>query len=951
MNLNKLNPAGHQLAVGQPVVKQLLTEPPVADFVSELNRKNIQLWVEGASLRYKAPKGEMTPEIMGFIKERRAELIQYLQEQARGAEEARAIFYEPIPKAPLKPSAASGLLEYPLSSAQKRMFIAAQLNPEQTGYNLTQVLKLVGTVQLERIQVVIAKLIERHEILRTSFEPVEGNLVQRIHPSLDFTVEYMETNATTCGGDTATESDATTEGDVEALIHQFIRPYDLKEPPLFRVRLVKLNGFGASGVDTYLLLYDIHHIISDGVSLGIFTKEVNSLYAGQPLPPAPVQYKDYTLWHEKLLQSDVLKQQKEHWLKQFQGEIPVINLLPDYPRPPVYRFDGAIVKQWIDRETAADINRLARENQATLYQVLFSAYFILLARLSGQSDLVVGTPTAGRRHADLNEVMGMFVNTLAIRSFPAPEKTFRGFLEEVSQGLLEAFDNQDYPFEALVEELKIERDLSRNPLFDTMFVLQNMELEDLEIPGLKITPYEFDNSVAKFDLTLTVTETGRGIYCKFEYCTALFKRETIERLAGYFRNLLEAVTADPDIRLDRVEILTAAERNQILYEFNDTRADYPKETIHRLFEEQAERTPDQIAVIFNEKRLTYRELNRKANQMASRLRSMGARPDSIIAIIAERTLEMIIAILSVLKAGGAYLPIDPEYPEERIGFMLKDGGVSLLLTQRHLMDKKVFQGAIIDLDDETIYYGAGLNSESQAQPRNLAYIIYTSGTTGKPKGAMIEHRNVVRLLFNEKMQFDFNANDTWTMFHSFCFDFSVWEMYGALLNGGQLIMVPKSTAQDPREYLKLLKERRVTVLNQTPTAFYNLVNEELTYDDHALALRYVIFGGEALQPGMLKEWRKKYPWIKLINMYGITETTVHVTYKEITSREIELNISNIGKPIPTLTAYITDRELRLQPIGVPGELCVGGDGVGRGYLNRPELTAEKLRGGVVKFID
>jgi hypothetical protein len=555
--------------------EQAVIEPALADFLAELNRKNIQLWVEGDALRYKAPKGEMTPEILNFLKERKAELIRNLLDWRPDAPtetpgSAATIFYEAIPAAPVQPA-------YPLSSAQKRMFMLSQLNPEQTGYNLTQVLKLQGPVQPERIQVVIAQLIERHEILRTSFELMEGNLVQRVHPKLDFTVEFTETDAASCviattGGAAVTKSG---DAEIQTLIHQFIRPYDLRRPPLFRIRLVKLNRLK----DTYLLLYDTHHIISDGVSLGIFTKEINGLYAGRVLPPVPVQYKDFTLWHEKLLKSDLLKTQKEYWLKKFQGkEIPIIHLPADHQRPPVFQFDGGVVKQRLTLKRAAAIHQLARKIGATLYQVLFSVFYVLLARLTGQEDLVVGTPTAGRRHADLYGVMGIFVNTLAIRAYPERDKRFQDFLVELSRELLTDFDNQDYPFENLVEELKIERDLSRNPLFDVMFILQNMRIDPVTAADLEVSPFEFERKIAQFDLTLTASENEQGIELELNYASRIFAARTAERFLEYYLNILECITGNPELSISGIEILSERERKQLLYEFNDTAAAYPKDS-------------------------------------------------------------------------------------------------------------------------------------------------------------------------------------------------------------------------------------------------------------------------------------------------------------------------------------------------------------------------------------
>ncbi len=811
---------------------------------------------------------------------------------------------------------------YPVSAAQKRLFILNQLEGESTGYNMPASLFIEGELNRGRLEETFQQLIARHEVFRTSFQlNREAEPVQIIHQKVDFKVDYLEAEAK----------------QVQSIITGYIRAFHLNKSPLLRVGLIRLSE------NKHILIIDMHHIISDGVSMNIFIAEFMSLYEEKKLPGLRIQYKDYSVWQNNLFAGETIRKQEEYWLKVFSGGIPVLNLPTDYPRPTIQSFEGNRIIFGIERELAGKLNTLAAATGGTLYMVLLAAYNVMLSKYTGQEDIVVGSPIAGRPHADLESIIGMFVNTLAMRNQPESHKTFQEFLLEVKANALNAYENQDYQFEELVDKLNLTRDISRNPLFDIMFVLQNTRDTELSLAKLKLSPYDFENRIAKFDLTLTAIENKAGIEFSLEYCTKLYKKETITRMAGHFVNILREVAARPDIILDEIEMLSVMEKRQLLSEFNDTKAEYPTgKTIQEFFEEQVTRIPDQVAVVFEDRQLTYRELNGKVNQLAWVLRSKGVHSDSIVGILAERSLEMILAILGVLKAGGAYLPIDPDYPLDRINYTLEDSGTKILLTQGHLESRTLFTGETIDLDNEALYQGDDTNPPSINKPADLAYIIYTSGTTGRPKGVMIEHRNVVRLLFNDKMQFDFTNGDVWTMFHSYCFDFSVWEMYGSLLYGGKLVVVAKSTARDPQRYLQLLKQEKVTVLNQTPTAFYGLIYEELNLPQKELGLRYVVFGGEALNPIMLKDWKEKYPGTKLINMYGITETTVHVTFKEITEYEIDLNISNIGKPIPTLTTYIMDRNLRLLPIGVAGELCVGGDGVGRGYLNRPDLTGEKF---------
>ncbi|MEK4732085.1 non-ribosomal peptide synthase/polyketide synthase [Paenibacillus sp. FSL L8-0641] len=812
---------------------------------------------------------------------------------------------------------------YPMSSAQKRLYILNELEGAGTAYNMPGVVLLEGNIDAVRFEQAFKELVKRHEALRTSFHMVEGEPVQKVHDYVDFSITYLELD----------------EEKAAEIVKEFITPFDLSQVPLLRVGLVKTNE------DRRVMMFDMHHIVSDGISVNILMSEFLDLYQGKTLLPLRIQYKDFSVWQKEMFAGDSIKKQEEYWLQTFKGDIPVLDMPTDYPRPAVQSFEGDAVSFEINPELSVKLNKLATDNGATLYMVLMAAYNVLLSRYTGQEDIIVGSPVAGRPHADLQGIIGMFINTLAIRNYPEGEKTFVQFLQEVRENAFLAFENQNYQFEELVEKLNLMRDMSRNPLFDTMFALRTSNKTEFAASGINFKQYNnwLEGRKAKFDLMLEVVEGQEGITFNLEYCTRLFKKETIKRFGTHYLTVLEEITACPEKRLWEIDVLLQEEKQQILYTFNATEAQYPKnKTIHQLFEEQAEKNPDHVAVVFEGKKLTYSELNKKSNGLAHVLRAKGVKPDSIVGILAERSLEMIVAILGVLKAGGAYLPIDPDYPEEKISHMLEDSRAVILLTQSHFIDKYTSIGTVINLEDEQEYSDEQYNLSEVNKPSDLAYLIYTSGSTGKPKGAMIEHRNIVRLLFNSKMQFDFNENDVWTMFHSMSFDFSVWEMYGALLYGGRLVVVPKMTARSNVEYLRLLRNEKVTVLNQTPSAFYNIANEEVSYEEKELKIRYVIFGGEALKPALLKEWRKKYPQTRLINMYGITETTVHVTYKEIEEEEIRSNVSSIGRPIPTLTTYVMDKNMKVVPIGVAGELCVGGDGVCRGYLGRPELTKEKF---------
>ncbi|WP_036702443.1 non-ribosomal peptide synthetase, partial [Paenibacillus sp. OSY-SE] len=559
-------------------------------------------------------------------------------------------------------------------------------------------LRLEGSLDRARLEAALQALIARHESLRTSFAIVDGEPVQRVAEQAMFEVSYEEAE----------------EGKAEERIRAFLRPFDLGEAPLLRTAVLRL------GEARHLLLFDMHHIVSDGISMSILVDEFVKLYAGEALEPLRLQYKDYAVWQrEHYADSRAYEQLEAYWVDQFAGELPVLSLPADHPRPAVRSFEGGRVDVELDGELAAALRGLARESGATVYMVLLAAYSTLLARLGGQEEVIVGSPVAGRPHADLEGMLGMFVNTLALQTYPAGEKSFAAYLQEVRETAFEAFDHGDYPFEELVERVVRQRDTSRNPLFDAMLVLQNMDQAELELPALQLTPYPFDSDAAKFDLTLSVSEQENGMRCSWEFAAVLFERATIERWAGHFVELLRQVTRDPQMTLGSVSLLTATEQEQLLAQFNDTGAGVPMPhtTLHAMFEEQAAKTPERVAVVCGEDTLTYRELNERANRLARVVLSYGAGPESLVAVQCERSVDMAMGLLGVLKAGAAYLPISPQEPAERVQFLLENSGATVLLSS----SAQETACPVLRLDDDCILSETPEDLASSVNPNNLAY--------------------------------------------------------------------------------------------------------------------------------------------------------------------------------------------------------------------------------------
>ncbi len=844
-----------------------------------------------------------------------------------------------LSKEPYRPIEAVELKEYyPLSSAQKRLYILHRLEPESIVYNMPAVFELRGPVDNKRIEDTFKALIRRHESMRTSFHMIKNEPAQRVQPfeEITFEIENLDLNLN--------------DGRVGATIEKFIRPFHLSRPPLLRVASLK------TAEDSYIYMLDIHHIITDGVSSGLTVSDFRSLYEGNQLPPLRIQYKDYSQWYNSLAADDSMKRQETYWLNRFAGEIPALDLPLDFSRPTEPSFVGHTVAFSPRANDSRRLKELAADEGASLFMILLALFNVLAAKMSGREDIVIGTPSAGRRHADLAPIIGMFVNTLALRNYPSDCKTFHEFLAETGNNTLEAFENQDYQFEELVDKVLPERNPGRNPLFDVMFALQNMEVAPLAIPGLTVEPYPLSARTAMFDLAFTSIESGEGILFSVEYRSDLFKEESIHRMTRYFLQAMNSVLSDRNQEIQAIDILPADEKKQILFDFNKNQADYPLgQSIPQLFWGQAERIPDNIAVVDSVLAITYNELQRKSQALARRLQEKGVRVGSIVGIMTQRSLEMVTGIMAIWQAGAAYLPLDPGHPKERLSYMLRDSSAQVLLSGTGKSPTEpsmapTFAGEILNLEDNVLY--RGLVELSAAAIFNEvdypAYIIYTSGTTGRPKGVLIDGSALLNRMYWVTQRYRLDERDVILQAASFVFDVSVCELSRWIPAGGRLCLLPPGAEMDPAQIISVIAKHAVTTADMVPSML-GLVLDYARGQDilHRLSgLRWVFTGVEAVGMSLVEKFNQTLYRLyrtRLINAYGPTESTVDVTSFDCSVGQVEnRSIVPIGKPMANVRVFILDRNGMPQPVNVYGELCISGQALSRGYLNNLELTAEKF---------
>ena len=835
----------------------------------------------------------------------------------------------------------------PLSYAQQWMWFLNRFDAASAVNNIPLAVRLSGRLDVDALRAAARDLTERHEVLRTIYPDIDGEGFQVV-------LEVTDARAVP----ELPVTSATTSELFDLITAEMLAGFDVTVAPPVRLRLLQLDE------SEYVLVCVVHHIAADGFSLGPLASDLMASYServrgGRPeWSPLPVQYADYTIWQRETLGSEydpesVFAQQIEFWRNELAALPEQLDLPADRPRPTTASNTGAVVTFDIDPDMHARLEKLAHEHNSTLFMVVHAALAVLLARLSGTRDIAIGTPVAGRGEAALDDLIGMFVNTLVLRTEIDPAMTFDQLLRAVRKVDVAAFGHADVPFERLVELLDPARSAARHPFFQVMLVFQNLAHAELELPGLTVSAVEHTVPMAKFDLQLEMAENtpARGMSATFTYATDLFDAATVQDFADRFLRVLSAIAADSEAVLGDIDLLAPGERELVLHEWNSAGANVPDVTLVDLIQAQARRRPNAIAIRFGDIALSFGELQRRANQVARALMARGAGPEALVAVAVGRSEQLPIALLGVLTAGAGYLPIDITNPAQRLEFVLTDAQPICVLTTSDLLGDIPATDVAVVLLDETAGFGESpitdIERTSRLRPDNLAYVIYTSGSTGVPKGVGVAHRNVVELFANTQLMFEFDETDVWTLFHSFAFDFSVWELWCALANGGTVVVVDYLTSRSPEQFRDLLIREQVTVLNQTPSAFFQLAEADRAShagDQGKLALRYVVFGGEALDLRQLRRWYERHafdtPW--LVNMYGITETTVHVSFLALDEQLAENPASAIGRALPGLETFVLDDRLHPAPVGVAGEIYVSGAQLSRGYLGQPGLAATRF---------
>jgi amino acid adenylation domain-containing protein len=831
--------------------------------------------------------------------------------------------------------------QLPLSFAQQRLWFLNELEPNSPFYNIPAAVRLEGKLNLAALEQSFNEILRRHEVLRTNFRTVKGQAIAVISPATPQFLSVIDLSELPAAQH---ETQARQLALAEAQ-----QPFNLEADTLLRVKLLRLSE------QEYVTLLTLHHIVSDEWSIDVLVRELATLYQAfcqgkpSPLPEIEIQYADFAAWQRQWFEGEVLESQLAYWLKQLDGAPGVLELPTDYPRPAIQSSRGATYSFCLSKDQSLALKSLSRQQGSTLFMTLLAAFKTLLHRYTGSNDIVVGSPIANRNHSQIEGLIGFFVNTLVLRTNLADNPSFLEVLHRVKEVALGAYTHQDTPFELLVEKMQPQRDLSHTPLFQVMFALQNAQNSEIELPGLTLSTLETDSGTAKFDLTLDMRETEEGLVGTLEYSIDLFEPQTIQRMAGHLQTLLGSVIANPEQRLSELHLLTAEEQSQLIVEWNQTQVEYSSDQcIHRLFEKQVEKTPDAVAVIFENEQLTYRQLNQRANQLAHYLQKLGVGAEMLVGICVERSLDMAIALLGILKAGGAYVPLDPDQPQQRLNFMLQDAECSVLLTQKQLTETlRTYTGKVIylDADWKLIAQEQESNPTSNVQATNLAYLIYTSGSTGKSKGVMVEHSSLVNAYYSWEKAYQLDSQVRCHLqMANFSFDVFTGDFVRALCSGGKLVLCPRELLLESQQLYELMCQQQVDCAEFVPVVFRNLV-EYLEKSQQKLDfMRLVICGSDSWYGAEYQRFRAVLGEdTRLINSFGVTEATIDSSYFEPTTGELASEqLVPIGRPYANSKLYILDANLQPVPIGVMGELYIGGNGLARGYHNRPDLTAEKF---------
>ncbi|MEH2283681.1 MAG: amino acid adenylation domain-containing protein [Nostoc sp.] len=826
----------------------------------------------------------------------------------------------------------------PLSFSQQRLWFIDQLYNGSSFYNIPIAFHIKGQLNITAIEQSLDEILKRHEVWRTTFTLVNGEPVQNIVSELTWDLPMINLEHL---------SGKDWESEVKQLAAQSARkPFNLAKGLLVRATLLRLSE------GEHVLLLTMHHIITDGWSCNVFLRELSALYAAfstnqpSPLPELPIQYADFTIWQRDRIQGKFLETQLNYWQQQLQGELPVLQLPTDRPRPTATTFTGA--KQYFTFSTALTdaLRQLSQRKDATLFMSLLAAFNILLYHYTDQEDIVIGSPIANRNRAELEGILGLFVNTLVLRNNLSGNPSFPELLHRVREVTLDAYAHQDLPFEMLVEELQPERNLNRNPLYEVMFVLQNTPTSVQEVSGLTFRTLEFDSGTAQLDIFLSMSESQEGLTGCLEYNTDIFDSATITQFINNFQTLLGNIVTNPEQHLSELSILTAFEQEQLLFKFNPTRIDYPQDaSLHQLFEQQVELTPDSLALISQSEELTYRQLNHKVNQLAHYLQKQGVTKETLVALCLERSTDMVVGILAILKAGGAYIPLDPSYPVERLNFMLSDSQATVLISHQEILEKITLSAdktVCLDIDKDEIAQQNPENPISTLKADNLAYIIYTSGSTGTPKGVLGTHRGTVNGLHWLWKTYPFTSGEICCQKTAISFVDSVWEIFAPLLQGIPTVIISNPTLLDPQVFIETLAHHKVTRIILVPSLLRLLLDNYSHLINKLAQLKLWITSGEALSVKLVKTFQELIPFAKLINLYGSSEVSANATYYDTSLLPEKANSVPIGRPIDNTQIYVLNRDLQPTPVGVIGELYVSGDGLAKGYLHRPQLTQQRF---------